>query len=55
MVGSPHGWAQAKTDSEDPDLKRPGGAYRQLKYRALGSVIVVVLTVVVLSLVVDGA
>lgn len=35
-----HGWAQANTDAKNnPELHQPGGAYRQLKHRAIGSLI----------------
>ncbi len=51
MFGSHHGWAQAKADTEDPSLKTPQGAYKQLKYRALGSAIMLGVIVVVIVLV----
>ncbi len=47
-----HAWAQAKTDTEDPRLDKPGGAYRQLRERAVGSAIA--LGVLVTALVVVG-
>lgn len=49
--GSHQGWAQAKTDADDPQLRRPGGAYRQMRERALGSVIALVIIVVALVIV----
>ena len=44
-----HSWVQMKSDTEDPDLLRPGGFERQVRGRLLGSAIV--LAIIVLTLV----
>jgi hypothetical protein len=44
-----HAWVQAKTDTDDPDLHRHGGGYRQLQQRAVGSVSALIIVVVVLA------
>ena len=49
-MGVWHGWAQAKSDTDDPNLRTPEGANRQIKYRALGSAIMLVLLVVLVLL-----
>jgi hypothetical protein len=43
-----HHWVQMKSDTEDPDLRRPGGFERQVRGRLLGSLIVLGVCIVLL-------
>ena len=49
MLGH-HNWVQAKSDIDDPDLKRPGGFERQVLGRILGSLILIVVLIVALAI-----
>ena len=51
-----HGWGQAKTDTHDPRLKTPQGAYQQLKDRVWGGLVacIVILGFAVLIAVLAG-
>lgn len=46
------GWIQANTDTRNnPELDQPGGAWRQLKYRVVGTAITLAIVLVVVAFV----
>ena len=43
-------WLRMKSDSEDPDLTRPGGFERQVRGRIMGSLLLVVWLVLAIGI-----